>query len=156
MPAKKGGICMGVLRSRDFWSGAAFVAIGLWFLWRGQDYRFGSAAAMGPGYFPVLIALALALVGLVVLLKALRAHGAAIERPVLRPLVFVLAAIVVFALSIERFGLVPATIAAIVVASPASRAFRWGETVALAIGMAGFGALVFVYALSQNMPLVRF
>jgi len=111
---------------------------------------------MGPGYFPVLIALVLAMVGLIILFKSLRSHAAAIERPVLRPLVFVLAAIVVFALSIERFGLVPATIAAIVVASPASREFRWSETIALAVGMAAFAALVFIYALSQNMPLARF
>ncbi|HYG44796.1 MAG TPA: tripartite tricarboxylate transporter TctB family protein, partial [Bordetella sp.] len=41
------------LRNRqDFWSGVMFIALGLGFAWKAASYQMGTAARMGPGYFP--------------------------------------------------------------------------------------------------------
>ena len=44
---------------KDFWSGALFIAFGCAGLWFGRDYAIGTAARMGPGYFPLMMSLAL-------------------------------------------------------------------------------------------------
>ena len=39
---------------KDFWAGLMFLGFGLFFVIGAGHYRLGSAARMGPGYFPVI------------------------------------------------------------------------------------------------------
>ena len=55
---------MRIRSQSDFWSGVLFVAIGVTVVVLAQDYRLGTAARMGPGYFPTLLGGLLALLGL--------------------------------------------------------------------------------------------
>lgn len=60
------------LRNRqDFWSGVMFIALGLGFAWQASSYQMGTAARMGPGYFPFWLGIVLALLGAIVLLGSL-------------------------------------------------------------------------------------
>ena len=62
---------MKIKSQRDFWSGLMFLAIGIGFAWGATNYNFGSSARPGPGYFPFGLGIILALIGALVLFKAL-------------------------------------------------------------------------------------
>ena len=48
---------------QDLGAGLVFVLIGLAGLYFGSDLTFGTAARMGPGYFPILLSAMIAAVG---------------------------------------------------------------------------------------------
>ena len=56
---------------RDFLSGLVFLLFGLGFGWAATRHPLGSAANMGPGYFPLLVGLLLGALGVFILFKAL-------------------------------------------------------------------------------------
>jgi putative tricarboxylic transport membrane protein len=90
------------------------------------------------------------------MLRALAIDGPAIERSLVAPQLFILAAIVVFALAIERLGLALAVVLVAVTSSLASRDMRWGETLALAVGIAALCVLLFVHLLGQPFTVLAF
>ena len=49
---------------RDFWSGVMFVAFGGAGIWLARAFPYGTAARMGPAYFPTLVGGLLAAFGL--------------------------------------------------------------------------------------------
>jgi hypothetical protein len=63
-------------RSRDFWAGALYVATALAAFWIARDYRLGTAARMGTGYFPMLVAGVLLAIGIASILRGLLRPGA--------------------------------------------------------------------------------
>ncbi len=72
------------------------------------------------------------------------------------PQLFILAAIVVFALTIERLGLALAVGAVAITASLANRGMHWFETIALAIGLAVLCVVLFVQLLGQPFLIWAF
>lgn len=142
--------------SRDVWAGALYVAVALAAFWIARDYRVGTAARMGSGYFPMLVAGALLGVGVASILRGLLRAGAQVQALALRPVLFVTCACVVFALLLERAGFVPALAALCAIAAFADREFRptWGK-LAILVGFVGVCALVFVVGLGLPVPLFR-
>src|SRR4051794_20512218 len=56
---------------RDIIAGALMIAVGLaWAIWAQTHYRLGTATRMGPGWFPMYLGYALALVGAVITFPA--------------------------------------------------------------------------------------
>jgi putative tricarboxylic transport membrane protein len=141
---------------QDFWAGILFIVFGGAALWISRGYAFGSLTKMGPGYLPTALSWALVAVGGVLMLRALAIDGPAIERSLVAPQLFILAAIVVFALVIERLGLALAVVLVAVTSSLASRDMRWGETLALAVGIAALCVLLFVHLLGQPFTVLAF
>ena len=62
---------MRVKHAQDFWSGILFLAIGLLGVLFSRDYAMGTAARMGPGYFPTLLSGILAALGVIIALGAM-------------------------------------------------------------------------------------
>jgi hypothetical protein len=141
---------------QDFWAGILFILCGCAALWIGRDYAFGTLTRMGPGYLPVVLSYALVAVGAVLTVRALALVGPALERSRITPQLFVLAAIVVFALTIERLGLAPAVILVAITASLASRDMRWAEAIALGLGLAALCVFLFVHLLGQPFTVWAF
>lgn len=56
---------------QDFLAGLLFLALGIGFGWAASHHTLGVAADMGPGYVPLLLGLLLALLGVLILFKAL-------------------------------------------------------------------------------------
>ena len=137
---------------QDLGAGLVFVAIGAAGLYFGQDLAFGSAARMGPGYFPILLSYLIIGVGLVLAVKALATDGPPIEAIHIRPLFAILAAILAFGILIDRVGLALTTALLTIGAAFARRQVNWKETLLLAVGLALFTVGVFVYGLSQPLP----
>lgn len=141
---------------QDFWAGLLFVLFGCAALWIGRDYALGSLTRMGPGYLPTVLSWALLAIGGVLMARALALNGPAIEPSRITPQLFILAAIVAFALAIERFGLAPAVMLVTVTAALASREMRWGEAVALGLGLAALCVVLFVNLLGQPFMVFAF
>jgi hypothetical protein len=137
----------------DFVGGLFFLATAALGFWLLRDVRLGTSMRMGPGYLPTLLCWVLAAVGLWMMGRSLFVSGPALERWYLRPLTFVLGALVVFSFAIDKLGLV-ATIGAMVgVAALATPESRWMEVAISAIALAAFSAALFVKALGLALPI---
>jgi putative tricarboxylic transport membrane protein len=127
----------------DFWCGLLFIALGFTAAVLAQDYRVGSAARMGPGYFPTLLGVALVLLGLTLSVPALFRDGAALPKLHLRPLAVILVAIVVFGLTLEYLGFVAAVAALVLVGAFADPDLKPIEAIAVAAFMVVFSVGIF-------------
>jgi hypothetical protein len=143
-----------VKNPQDFGAAAVFVLIGIAGLTFAGDLAFGSAARMGPGYFPTLLSAIILLIGIVVGIKALSIEGPPIERIPLRPIAVIVICIVGFGVLIERLGVAITAAALILAASFARPGASLKESVLLAAGMSIFVIGVFVYALGQPLPIL--
>ncbi|NCW01579.1 MAG: tripartite tricarboxylate transporter TctB family protein, partial [Betaproteobacteria bacterium] len=54
---------MKIKNYRDFWAGILFMAFGLAFIVFARDYNMGTAAKMGPAYFPTVLGGLLSVLG---------------------------------------------------------------------------------------------
>jgi hypothetical protein len=91
---------------RDFWSGLMFVVVGVIFAVGATNYPLGASARPGPGYFPLMLSVIMAILGGVVLFKSLTIEtegGDPIGSIAWRPLLVIVAAITVFGLAGDEF-----------------------------------------------------
>jgi hypothetical protein len=130
-----------------------FIAFGCAGLWLGRNYAVGTLSRMGPGFFPMMMSIALIGTGAFLLARSLVVAGDPIERTALWPQLLILAAIVAFGLLIERVGLAASVIAVAVVSGIAAQGLRWFELAALALAMSAFAVVLFVYLLGQPIPV---
>jgi hypothetical protein len=131
----------------------------------GRSYRIGQLTAMGPGFLPVALGVLLALIGIGLGVRAVReivteADPNGGDRPEslpgirFRPLVAVVAGMGVWALAVERVGLVPATAALVGLASLALPSSRARSVIWLALALGAAGYVLFVMQL--GVPLSAF
>jgi len=133
---------------RDIVGGALLVVIGLAFAGYGAwHYNLGRVASMGPGMFPATLGLMLAFTGLLILIPGLLRKGGEWPRPELRPLFLVMAGTIAFALSIQRFGIVVAIFALVMICSSADGRLGWIGRLILASGLSIAALLIFVHGL---------
>ena len=144
---------MSIRNPKDFWSGAMFVAIGLGTLVIGSKYTLGTAARMGPGYFPRILGILLVVLGAVLALRATRTLGSPMPRFHLRPLVIVLGSVVLFGAIVHTVGVALSTVILVVAASSASREFRPGESLIAGVLLAALAVGVFVIGLQLQLPI---
>jgi hypothetical protein len=137
---------------QDLGAGAVFLLIGTAGAYFGNDLAFGTAARMGPGYFPVLLSWLIIIIGVIVAFRGVTIEGPPIEPVQLRPMLFVVAAILMFGYLIDALGLGLTAITLTVVAAYARRDASFSEALLLGAALAIFAVLVFVYALSQPLP----
>ena len=130
--------------SRDLISGILFLVFGSALTWKSLDYQMGTLFQMGPGYFPFMIGIGIVIVGAVMTIRALIESGPPLSGVALKPLLFLLAAIVAFALTLDRFGLVVATVLLILIGRFASaKPLGWIATIVLTVSLAGASVLIF-------------
>src|SRR5690606_15795292 len=60
------GSFMRLRNQQDFWAGVMFTLIGVLFAFFSTSYEVGTAARMGPGYFPLVLGILLAVLGLII------------------------------------------------------------------------------------------
>ena len=144
-----------VKKPEDLGAGILFILFGIAGLWFGKDYTVGTAARMGPGYFPMLLSWLLIGFGIFIAARAFVIEGPRIEPFRWRSILLVFAAIASFAFTIQRFGLAVAAFLVVAIAAPAVRQTRWPAIVLLAVFVAAFCVGVFIFGLKQPLPLWR-
>lgn len=136
------------ITDKSLLSGVLFFAIGAGFWIAAQDYAFGTLRRMGPGFFPSYLGAILAIIGLLMIGQALiRKRHEAIPALYVRPLFFLTAGILAFAVLIDRAGLIAACLAAVLLSSRASRDARLLESLIVAVVMTAFSVIVFIVLL---------
>lgn len=146
---------MQVRNRRDLWSGIMFLVIGVAFVLFSQAYQMGTPARMGPGFFPTMLGVLLALLGVAIIFQStLLANEVLHVDPVRwRPLLLVLAAVIAFAVALPRLGMIIAVILLIGISAPASHDFRRFETAASIVVLLAMSWLVFVKGLELQFPV---
>lgn len=140
---------------QDFWTGILYLTVGGAAALIAQDYNMGSAARMGPGYFPIALSSLLMLFGLTALVRSFLRPGQAIGAIAWKPVVLVPGAVVLFATLLKTAGLIVALLVLILASAAASSRFRFEVRATLAmIGLIAFCSLVFVKGLGVQMPLL--
>ena len=137
----------------DILGGLILAAIGAGaVVWAAMYYDMGTLRRMGPGFFPVVLGVALFLIGLVIALPAL---GRTADAPQIEPAttLAVLAAILIFAFGLPRLGLAGATAATVLVATLPAPRKGWVWRVVLATAVTTLTVLVFSLGLRMTLPL---
>jgi len=146
---------MKIRNKQDFWSGVMFVAIGLGFAIIATRYSMGTAARMGPGYFPFWLGLLLALLGLLVGLNSLSAKAEEVNLEKFDwPVMLIIIGSVTFTGVILNFlGVYIAVFLLVVLSSFASHVFSWKVAIINGLFMSVFVWLGFIKGLGLIFPL---
>jgi len=148
---------MKIKSQRDFWSGLMFVGVGLGFAWGALNYRFGTSAQPGPGYFPFGLGILLALLGSFTLFESLTIDtddGEPVGAWSLKPLSIIIGSIVLFGLLLPRAGLFIALPVLVVTSALAGHEFKWHEALINAAILTVASWAIFVWGLKLPMPLL--
>ena len=137
---------------QDFGSAVVIILIGAAGVYFGAELTMGTAGRMGPGYFPRLLSWLIIAVGLFIGLKSLIIDGPPIQPPQWRPMLFCLAAIILFGYMMKYVGLFLTAIALVIVAAYARPKVNLIETLIFGVAMSIGTILIFVYGLGQPLP----
>jgi len=137
---------------KDFWAGVFFIAVGTAAIVIALDYAMGTAGRMGPGYFPRWLGGIMVGIGALLVLRSFRLQADKIQFPTFRPLLIVLGAVFLFAVTVNWAGLVLSTILLVLASSVASHEYRWKESIVAAIALAVFVVLAFRWGLQLQLP----
>ena len=147
---------MKIKSQRDFWSGMMFLVVGLAFAWGSTEYSFGSSARPGPAYFPFGLGVLLALLGSLVLFKALTIEsegGDLIGDIAWKPLLIIVGAIVIFGLMLPRFGMVITLPVLITLSALAGDEFHWRDALISSVILTVGCWVLFIWGLKLVIPV---
>ncbi|MDH7797097.1 MULTISPECIES: tripartite tricarboxylate transporter TctB family protein [unclassified Beijerinckia] len=137
-------------------AGLLFILIGAAFLMGSYGLAFGTWRKIGPGGFPAMVSVVLIAMGLLIAIKSLTAKAADTERLFFHfgNLAVIIAAIVIFGLTVRGAGLLPAVLACCVVAAGASRPFQPLTMMAYGLFLGAACSLVFVKGLGMPVAII--
>ena len=134
--------------------GVFFILSGAIFAAQSLSVELGTWLRIGPGGLPLVLSILLALLGVVILVAALRVEGEPIGKLAWRGMLFILLAPIVFGLTVRPLGFVPAVFITAMIASFASYKMTPLFALALSVLLTIFSVLVFSYGL--GLPFERF
>jgi hypothetical protein len=155
---------MSIKSQKDFFSGLMFMGVGVAFAWGATTYNFGTGARMGPGYFPLILGILLAILGAVVAVTSMvieTEDGEKIGTFAWKPLVLIIAANLVFgvllgglpSIGLPSMGVILAIYALIFISSLASNEFKFKEVAVLATVLSAMSYLAFIVLLKLQFPV---
>lgn len=143
------------VNAKELTSGAVFIVIGGFFAGNAlMNLRIGSALAMGPGFFPVILGGILMALGVAI---AVSGRHKPREEPTPMPwrgLFFVILSIVSFGLFARSLGFAPALFISVFLASMSSGLVSVRACLVVAAVLTVFCTLVFVEALGLPYPIL--
>jgi hypothetical protein len=147
---------MKIKSQRDFWSGLMFLVVGVVFAVGAGNYSLGTSARPGPGYFPLMLSVIMAIIGAIVLFKSLTIEtegGDPVGHIAWKPLLVIVGAITLFAILLPRLGMIATIPILIVVTSLAGDEFHWKGVLANAVVLTFGSWVIFIWGLKLTIPL---
>jgi hypothetical protein len=149
---------------KDFFSGLMFMAVGSAFAWGATTYSIGTGARMGPGYFPLMLGVIMAILGMIVTFNSLVVEtvgGNKIGPWAWKPLVFVILANLVFgvcigglpSIGLKPMGMIFGVYVLVFIASVAEAGWKVKNTFVLSTVLAVGCYLAFVKVLKLQFPV---
>ena len=142
-----------VRNPKEFWIGVIYIFIGLSAFYLCRDLDMGKAGNMGPAYFPTILSVLLAGVGVISLIRSFIRTGTPIGTLAIRGMVLVALAIVLFGALVRGAGVAVALPVLVLVSAIASVKFRWKSAVLMAAGITVFCVFVFLKGLGVPLPV---
>ena len=141
-----------------------FMAVGLAFAWGATTYSIGTGARMGPGYFPLLLGVMMAILGAVITFNSLvieRVGGDKVGKWAYKPLVYIIAANLLFgvclgglpSIKLPAMGMIVGIYVLTFVASMAEAGWKVKATFILATVLAVMSYVAFVLILKLQFPV---
>ena len=155
---------MNIKSQKDFFSGLVFMAVGAAFAGGATTYTVGSGARMGPGYFPLMLGVLLALLGAIITFTAMVVEtedGDKIGKWIWRPVGYIVAANLAFgvllgglpSIHLPAMGLVIAIIALTLISAKAGTEFKLREILILSAILVLGSYVVFVLLLKLQIQV---
>ena len=155
---------MNIKSQKDFFAGLMFMGVGVAFAWGATNYSIGTGARMGPGYFPLMLGILLAVLGTAITFNALvskQTGGDKIGKWAYTPLFFIIAANLLFgvclgglpSVGIPAIGMMFGIYVLTFVASMAEKGMRFKPTFILATVLAVISYVAFVKILKLQFPV---
>ena len=146
---------MRIRNQKNFAAGLLYIAIGIPVALMASGYRMGTAARMGPGYFPFWLGVLLALVGAIVLMSSMRSQAEVenIGGWDLKSLAVILGSVLVFGVLLTTMGIVVAVAGLVIVSSLASHEFGWTATLVNTAVLILLTFVIFIWGLALQFPI---
>nr|WP_218088471.1 tripartite tricarboxylate transporter TctB family protein [Variovorax sp. SG517] len=141
-----------------------FTVVGVAFAWGATTYTVGTGARMGPGYFPLMLGILMALIGLGIMFTGLSVEttdGEKIGKWAWKQVVYILGANLAFgvllgglpSLGIPAMGMIIAIYALVIIASLAGHEFKLPSVLVLATVLAVGSYVAFIWALKLQIQV---
>ena len=155
---------MKIKSQKDFFSGVMFMGVGAAFALGATNYNVGTGARMGPGYFPLMLGILLAILGAIILVDSLvieTESGDKIGKWAWRPIRYVLGANLAFgvllgglpSIKLPAMGLIAGIYALTLIASLADDGFKLKPVLILATVLSIGSYLAFIVLLKLQIPV---
>ncbi len=150
--------------TREYLAGAIMTAAGLAVVYEARTFGIGTTARVGPGLYPLVLGVALSVIGVLIALAprtadaspAADSHDAAeFGRPDWRGWSCIILGIVLFIGVGEHAGLGPATFACVFVSALGDRRATFLSSLVLGAGATVMAAVVFSWLLKFQLPFWR-
>ena len=149
---------------KDFFSGLMFTVVGASFAYGATNYSVGSGGRMGPGYFPLLLGVILAVLGAIIMFKATVVEtpdGDKIGKWAWKPLFLIISANLLFgimlgglpSIGLPPMGLIAGIFALTIVASLAGDSFNLKEVLVLSVILSIGSYAAFILLLKLQFPV---
>jgi len=142
------------INKADAAAGLLFVLVGLVFGVQSLGMELGNSLRMGPGYFPLVLAGLLIVLGGFIVASSFKSVADEMTAHAWRGMLFILPAPIFFGLTVRGLGFVPSIFATTLIAALASLKMKLIPALILSVGVTVFCTLVFSLAL--GLPFRRF
>lgn len=146
---------MKIRNKKDFWSGVLFVGFGALFVGIGSRYAFGSAAKMGPAFFPQMVGGVLTVIGVLIAIGSMKATATVdgVRSGSWKIVFQILLPVVLFGVLLNALGLMVSLVLLVSLSCLACPEYKWHEVVLASLVLAALSFCVFVWALQLQFPL---
>ncbi|QNK70678.1 tripartite tricarboxylate transporter TctB family protein [Variovorax sp. PAMC26660] len=155
---------MKIKSQADFFSGVMFTTVGGAFAIGATTYTVGNGARMGPGYFPLMLGILLAILGAIIMFQSLvveTTDGDPIGKWAWKPLAFVLGANLAFgvllgglpSIGLPAMGMIIAIYALTIISSMAGEQFKLRDVLVLSTILAAGSYVAFIWALKLQIQV---
>ena len=147
----------GFLKNKDLLAGIMFMVIGIVFAVGAYNYQMGTAARMGPGFFPRILGFLMAGLGVVIAGIGLKNQAAFAASEGIgwtwKPVIIVTAAVILFGFTLPTLGMIVAITILTILSGIAAHDKNYRELVFITVIMCIFCAGVFIWGLKLQMKL---
>lgn len=144
------------MKDEDFLAGATFVVLGALFAGLSLRYRLGTAAQMGPGYFPLALGILLFALGAFIVSTSLKRDREVVSIAAVNVsgIILIVGPLLFFAFFLDKLGLLLCGFVAVVISTMASKEFHWRGAALYALIITAAIYVLFIVALRLPMPVL--
>lgn len=147
----------GFLKNKDLLAGLMFVVIGVIFWVGASNYQMGSAARMGPGWFPSVLGGIMTFLGVLIAGLGLKNQAQWAQTEGIgwtwKPVVILTVAVVLFGFALPTLGMIAAIVLLTFLSGIAAHDRHYASLAMITVIMCLFCAAVFVWGLKLQMKL---